>query len=75
MKEMMELAEDAVKAAIINMFHMFNEVKESMIIKEIKAMEDIKKTQMECLYTKITISEMKYTLGGINSLYNADLNT
>lgn len=40
MKGMMELAENEVKLAIRNMFHMFRNIKENMIIKVMKEMEN-----------------------------------
>lgn len=40
MKGMMELAENEVKLAIRNMLHMFRNIKENMIIKVMKEMEN-----------------------------------
>lgn len=59
---MIYLANKDIIAAIINMFHMFNNVKENMNIMR-RAMEDIKRNQIKLLLKiKNTISEIKFTV-------------
>lgn len=59
---MIYLANKDIIAAIINMFHMFNNVKENMNIMR-RAMEDIKRNQIKLLLKiKNAISERKFTV-------------
>lgn len=58
---MIYLANKDIIAAIINMFHMFNNVKENMNIMR-RAIEDIKRNQIKLLKIKNTISERKFTV-------------